>query len=77
MPSCAKPTCRGNFRPGFLDRRGYGYEDLRAINPRLIYAANSGFGPVGEWRARGSFDIVAQGMSGAMVSQDGGPATIR
>ncbi len=62
-----------NFRPGFLDRLGYGYDDLRAINPRLIYATNSGFGPTGAWRDRGSFDVVAQGMSGAMVAIAGGP----
>jgi CoA:oxalate CoA-transferase len=62
-----------NFRPGFLDRLGYGYEDLRKVNPRLIYATNSGFGPNGFWRDRGSFDVVAQGMSGAMVANGGGP----
>jgi crotonobetainyl-CoA:carnitine CoA-transferase CaiB-like acyl-CoA transferase len=62
-----------NFRPGFLDRLGYGYDELRKVNPRLIYATNSGFGPVGRWRDRGSFDVVAQGMSGAMVANGGGP----
>ena len=62
-----------NFRPGFLDRLGYGYEELSSVNPKLIYATNSGFGPVGQWRDRGSFDVVAQGMSGAMVANGGGP----
>jgi CoA:oxalate CoA-transferase len=62
-----------NFRPGYLDSLGLGYEDLKKANPRLIYATNSGFGPKGEWRERGSFDVVAQGMSGAMISQAGGP----
>jgi CoA:oxalate CoA-transferase len=62
-----------NFRPGFLDKLGLGYEALRAINPRLIYATNSGFGPKGPWRSRGSFDVVAQGMGGIMVAQGGGP----
>lgn len=62
-----------NFRPGFLDKLGLGYDDLRAINPRLIYATNSGFGPRGPWRSRGSFDVVAQGMGGVMVAQGGGP----
>jgi crotonobetainyl-CoA:carnitine CoA-transferase CaiB-like acyl-CoA transferase len=65
-----------NFRPGFLDRLGYGYEELRKVNERLIYATNSGFGPDGQWRDRGSFDVVAQGMSGAMVSQAGGPGNV-
>lgn len=62
-----------NFRPGFLDSVGLGYDVLSAANPRLIYATNSGFGPRGQWRERGSFDVVSQGMSGAMVSMGGGP----
>ena len=62
-----------NFRPGYLDSIGSGYEDLRKINPKLIYATNSGFGPHGEWARRGSFDVVAQGMSGAMIAVAGGP----
>ena len=62
-----------NFRPGVLDRLGIGYDDMVPLNPRLIYAVNSGFGPDGEWSSRGSFDHVAQGMSGALVAQGGGP----
>ncbi len=62
-----------NFRPGLMDGLGFGYEELRKHNPQLIYAVNSGFGPKGEWSPRGSFDIVAQGMSGAMIAQGGGP----
>ncbi|MEE8421527.1 MAG: CoA transferase [Dehalococcoidia bacterium] len=62
-----------NFRPQVMDRLGLGYEDLRKVNPQLIYAINSGFGPKGPWSEQGSFDIVAQGMSGAMISQGGGP----
>ncbi|MBM3139428.1 MAG: CoA transferase [Chloroflexi bacterium] len=58
-----------NFRPGVMDGLSLGYEHLREHNPRLIYAVNSGFGPKGPWTRRGSFDIVAQGMSGAMVAQ--------
>ena len=38
-----------NFRPGYLDSIGLGYEAMRKINPQLIYATNSGFGPNGEW----------------------------
>jgi crotonobetainyl-CoA:carnitine CoA-transferase CaiB-like acyl-CoA transferase len=55
-----------NFRPGVLDRLGLGYEDLKAINPGLIYASISGFGRTGPYAARGGFDLVAQGMSGLM-----------
>jgi crotonobetainyl-CoA:carnitine CoA-transferase CaiB-like acyl-CoA transferase len=64
-----------NFRPGVMDGLGIGYEHLGKVNPRLIYATNSGFGPKGPWSERGSFDIVAQGMSGSMISQGGGPGS--
>ena len=64
-----------NFRPGFLDSVGLGYDELSKVNPKLIYATNSGFGPKGPWAKRGSFDVVSQGMSGAMVSMGGGPGT--
>ena len=62
-----------NFRPGLLDSLGYSYDEVHKLNPRLIYAVNSGFGTRGEWASRGSFDIVTQGMTGAMISQAGGP----
>ena len=61
-----------NFKPGFLDQIGFGYEDLRHINPSLIYASNSGFGARGDWAGRGSFDVVCQGFSGMAVAQAGG-----
>lgn len=56
-----------NFRPGVLERLGLGYEDLRKINPGLIYASISGFGLTGPYATRGGFDLVAQGMSGLMT----------
>ena len=55
-----------NFRPGTLQRLGLGWPTLSARNPRLIYAAISGFGQTGPYRDRGGFDLVAQGMSGLM-----------
>jgi crotonobetainyl-CoA:carnitine CoA-transferase CaiB-like acyl-CoA transferase len=55
-----------NFRPGTLERLGLGWATLSARNPRLIYAAISGFGQTGPYRDRGGFDLVAQGMSGLM-----------
>jgi crotonobetainyl-CoA:carnitine CoA-transferase CaiB-like acyl-CoA transferase len=55
-----------NFRPGTLDRLGLGWPSLRERNPRLIYAAISGFGQTGPYRARGGFDLITQGMSGLM-----------
>jgi CoA:oxalate CoA-transferase len=65
-----------NFRPGVLDSMGFGYEAMHELNPRLIYAINSGFGPRGPWTERGSFDIVSQGISGAMIGQAGGPGNV-
>jgi crotonobetainyl-CoA:carnitine CoA-transferase CaiB-like acyl-CoA transferase len=55
-----------NFRPGTLDRLGFGWPMLSARNPRLIYAAISGFGQTGPYRDRGGFDLITQGMSGLM-----------
>ncbi len=55
-----------NFRPGTMDRLGLGYEALTRVNPRLIYAACSGFGQTGPYRNRGAYDMVIQGMGGIM-----------
>jgi len=55
-----------NFRPGVMDKLGIGYETLKQINPRLIYAAVSGFGQVGPDRATAAFDGMIQAMSGLM-----------
>jgi CoA:oxalate CoA-transferase len=55
-----------NFRPGTMDRLGLGYEALARRNPRLIYAACSGFGQTGPYRTRGAYDLVIQGMGGVM-----------
>jgi crotonobetainyl-CoA:carnitine CoA-transferase CaiB-like acyl-CoA transferase len=55
-----------NFRPGVMDKLGIGYESLRAINPKLIYCAVSGFGQVGPERATAAFDGMIQAMSGLM-----------
>jgi formyl-CoA transferase len=53
-----------NFRPGVMERLGFGPDDLRAINPRLIYAFGSGYGPTGPYRDKGGQDVLAQAMSG-------------
>lgn len=55
-----------NARPGVADRLGMGYETLRALNPRLVYASISGFGQTGPWSQRPGFDLIAQAMSGVL-----------
>jgi CoA:oxalate CoA-transferase len=52
-----------NFTPGTMDKWGIGYNILQDINPRLIYAAISGFGQTGPYRNRTAFDIIAQATS--------------
>ncbi len=42
-----------NFKPGSLERHGFGYDDLRRINPRIIYVTLTGYGPVSEEAATG------------------------
>jgi len=68
-----------NYRPGVLDRLGYGWPVLRARWPRLVYAAASGFGQTGPLRERPAFDMVAQAMGGIMSLTgypDGPPARV-
>jgi CoA:oxalate CoA-transferase len=55
-----------NYRPGVLDRLGLGYEDLSRINPRIIFAQASSWGPIGPWAMRPSRDTLAQAASGLM-----------
>ncbi|MBL6929772.1 MAG: CoA transferase [Rhodospirillales bacterium] len=55
-----------NFRPGALDRLGYGWEALHARYPKLIYAAASGFGHSGPYQKRPAYDLVVQAMGGIM-----------
>ena len=55
-----------NFRPGALERLGLGYEQVREINPAIVYCTISGFGTTGPYAQRGGFDLVTQGLSGLM-----------
>src|ERR1700746_2519011 len=56
-----------NYRPGVLDRIGLGYEDAREINPKIVYAQGSSWGPKGPWVSRPSRDTLAQAASGVMA----------
>lgn len=55
-----------NFRPGTMDRLGLGWEQLSAINPKLIYCSITGFGPDGPYRHRPAYDTVVQALSGLL-----------
>ena len=55
-----------NFRPGTMDKLGLGYEELKEINPRLVYAAISGFGQYGPYNTRPGYDIIGQAMGGLL-----------
>jgi len=66
-----------NYRPTVMPRAGLGFEALRAVNPRLIYAQLSGLGYDGPYAGRGGFDLIAQGMGGIMhvTGEPDGPPT--
>lgn len=55
-----------NYRAGVLDRLGFGYADIAARKPDIVYCSVSGFGRTGPWAERGGFDLIAQAMSGLM-----------
>ncbi len=55
-----------NFRPGTMERLGFGYETLERANPRLIYCSISGFGESGPEAHRPGYDLIVQGESGVM-----------
>jgi CoA:oxalate CoA-transferase len=55
-----------NYRPGVMEKLGLGYEDLKKINPPIVYAAVSGFGHYGPYSKRAGYDIIGQAMSGLM-----------
>ncbi|MBN6040540.1 formyl-CoA transferase [Amycolatopsis sp. 195334CR] len=64
-----------NFGPGTIERMGYGWEKLRELNPRLIYASIKGFGD-GPYKHFKAYEVVAQAMGGSMSTtgfEDGAP----
>lgn len=66
-----------NYRPGTMEKFGLGYEELKTINPKIIYAACSGFGQTGPYRTKPAYDIIVQAMGGIMsiTGPEGGPPT--
>lgn len=57
-----------NFAPGVADRLGMGYEDLRTVNPRLIYCSISGYGQDGPYRDVKAYDLLIQGEAGIIAT---------
>ncbi len=66
-----------NFRPGAMERLGYGWDEIHARFPRLIAACTSGFGQTGPYAQRPAYDVIAQAMGGIMsiTGQPGGEPT--
>jgi crotonobetainyl-CoA:carnitine CoA-transferase CaiB-like acyl-CoA transferase len=65
-----------NFRPGTMDRLGFGYAAVQARRPAMIYCSISGFGDTGPQKDRAGYDLIAQGEAGIMDltgSRDGPP----
>lgn len=68
-----------NFRPGVIERLGLGYDVIRKLNPRIVYASVSGFGGEGPWSRLPGQDLLAQARSGVMWltgSADYGPVPV-
>jgi crotonobetainyl-CoA:carnitine CoA-transferase CaiB-like acyl-CoA transferase len=61
-----------NYKYGDLARYGLGYDDLKKLNPRLVYCSVTGFGHTGPYRERPGYDFMIQGMGG-MMSVTGEP----
>ncbi|MCI2061790.1 MAG: CoA transferase [Eubacteriaceae bacterium] len=55
-----------NYRPGVMEKLGLGYDELKKINPGIIYGSVSGFGHTGPYSKRAGYDIIGQAMSGLM-----------
>lgn len=63
-----------NYRPGVLERLGFGYEDMKAVNPRLVYCSCSGYGSSGPYLTRPGQDMLLQAMSGMTMLSGGADA---
>lgn len=68
-----------NFRPGVMERLGFGYEAVRAINPRIVYGTVTGYGSQGPWVDLPGQDLLAQARAGVMWlsgGRDDGPVAM-
>lgn len=68
-----------NFRPGVMERLGYGYDDFRAVNERIVYCSGSGYGDDGPYVTRPGQDMLIQGLTGLMAATgnaDGPPVPV-
>ncbi|HCW65862.1 MAG TPA: CoA transferase, partial [Thalassospira lucentensis] len=68
-----------NFRPGVMERLGFGYEDVKKINPTVVYGTVTGYGSDGPWVNLPGQDLLAQARSGVMWlsgGQDDGPVAM-
>jgi CoA:oxalate CoA-transferase len=68
-----------NFRPGTMEKLGLGYDVLKEINPRLVYASSTGYGQTGPYSKRPAYDAVVQAMGGIMSitgQADGKPTRV-
>jgi crotonobetainyl-CoA:carnitine CoA-transferase CaiB-like acyl-CoA transferase len=57
-----------NFRPGVMDKLGYGYDDFKAVNPGIIYCSGSGYGEEGPYLDRPGQDMLIQGLAGLAMN---------
>lgn len=66
-----------NYRTGTMEKFGLGYEELKKINPKIIYSACTGFGHTGPYAYDPAYDVIVQGMGGIMsiTGQEGGEPT--
>ena len=53
-----------NFRPGVMEKLGFGYEEVKKVNPRIVYGSISGYGGSGPWRDKPGQDLLVQSLSG-------------
>jgi crotonobetainyl-CoA:carnitine CoA-transferase CaiB-like acyl-CoA transferase len=64
-----------NFRPGVMEKRGLGYDDIKKLNSKIVYCSISGFGPTGPYRDMPGYDTVGQARSGlfSLLTDPGKP----